>query len=338
MFVRSFLLIFAVTGILSASAHADVAIAPWSASWNEGAQDCAAHPSPPLEVHQYDAKTFVLREALCATWEAPFMYLLIGDRRALLIDTGDVADPRKMPLAQTVEELLARSGSSHLPLLVVHTHRHLDHRAGDPQFAQRKAVQLVGYDLESVKRFFGFADWPNGIAHIDLGRRVVDVIPTPGHNETHVAFYDRNTALLFSGDFLMPGRLLIADTAADVASAARVAEFVRNKPVRAVLGGHVEVNENNDAFEWESTYHPREHALGLTKADVLGLPAALAKFNSFYRTIDHRIMIDPVRDLLAAIAVAFAVFAMLLTAVILGFRRWRNREARAGTAQYRNHR
>jgi glyoxylase-like metal-dependent hydrolase (beta-lactamase superfamily II) len=34
------------------------------------------------------------------------------------------------------------------------------------------------------------------------------VIPTPGHNATHVVFYVRITGLLFSGDFLMPGRLL----------------------------------------------------------------------------------------------------------------------------------
>jgi hydroxyacylglutathione hydrolase len=331
--VRTFLLILAAIGLLSPSAHADVAIAPWVSPWNAGAEDCASHPASSLEVYRYDAKTFVLRESLCATWEAPFIYLLIGDSRALLIDTGDVADPRKMPLAQTVEALLAKSGSAHLPLLVVHTHRHLDHRAGDPQFAQRPRVQLVGYDLDSVKHFYGFSDWPNGIAHIDLGHRIVDVIPTPGHNETHVAFYDRNASLLFSGDFLMPGRLLIGDTAADIASATRVVEFVRNKPVRAVLGGHIEMNADDDVFDWESTYHPKEHALALTKADVLGLPATLAKFNGFYSSVDRRIMINPMRNLIVAGAAAFAVFAILMTGVILGFRHWRRREARAGAAQ-----
>ena len=60
-----------------------------------------------------------------------------------------------------------------------------------------------------VRAFFGFTNWPNGIAHLDLGGRTVDVIPTPGHNPTHLAFYDNRTGILFSGDFLMPGRLLI---------------------------------------------------------------------------------------------------------------------------------
>jgi hydroxyacylglutathione hydrolase len=64
----------------------------------------------------------------------------------------------------------------------------------------------VPFDLEGVRAFFGFANWPNGIAHLDLGDRTVDVIPTPGRNPTHVAFYDGRTGILFSGDFLLPGR------------------------------------------------------------------------------------------------------------------------------------
>jgi hydroxyacylglutathione hydrolase len=52
-----------------------------------------------------------------------------------------------------------------------------------------------------VRAFFGFTDWPNGIAHVDLGGRLVDVIPTPRHNETHVAFYDKRTGILFQEIF-----------------------------------------------------------------------------------------------------------------------------------------
>ncbi len=301
--------------------------------WDEGADDCAKHPHPPLEVRRYDAETFVLREDLCATWEAPFMYLLIGDRRALLIDTGDVADSRRMPLAQTVIDLMLQSALKPQRLIVVHTHRHLDHRSGDGQFQLfTKTMTVVGYDIDSVKRFYGFKDWPNGRARLDLGNRIVDVIPTPGHNETHVAFYDEKTTLLFSGDFLMPGRLLIDDPAAYVASARRVADFVRNKPVAGVFGGHIEMNAVGEIYDWESTYHPHEHALAMTKADVLALPATLAKFNGFYRRIDNFIMIDPTRDLLVAVIAAVLVFAALMTVVILIFKRWRRRQMRAGTA------
>src|SRR5262245_27117401 len=148
--------------------------------WNEGSEDCIKNPKPPIQVHRYDADTFILRESLCATYEAPFIYLLIGKTKALLIDTGAVADPKTMPLAQTVISLLANAGSR-LPLVVVHTHGHLDHRSGDDQFRVLPDVEIVGTDLASVKGRFGLADWPNGIGQIDLGDRVVDVIPTPGH-------------------------------------------------------------------------------------------------------------------------------------------------------------
>lgn len=104
--------------------------------WSEGAEDCAGDPQPPIQVHAYNPQTFILRESLCATFEAPFVYLLVGSTRALLIDTGDVADADQVPLADTVLGLLPGSGSAHLPLLVVHTHRHIDHWHGSRTFCR----------------------------------------------------------------------------------------------------------------------------------------------------------------------------------------------------------
>jgi hydroxyacylglutathione hydrolase len=216
--------------------------------WNEGSRNCANDPPPPLEEHQYNTRTFILRENLCATFEAPFMYLLIGSTKALLIDTGDIADPNVIPLADTVMRLLPGEGPAKLPLLVVHTHRHLDHRAGDAQFAHFSNAQVVGFDIDSVRHYYKFTDWPNGLAQVDLGDRTVDVIPTPGHNETEVSFYDRSMGLLFTGDFLMPARLLIDDASADVASAERVVTFVKDRPISFLLGGHIEMNSAGDLF------------------------------------------------------------------------------------------
>jgi len=287
--------------------------------WNEGAKNCKASALPPLEQHAFNAQTIILRENLCATFEAPFMYLLIGSKKALLIDTGDVGDAAKMPLATTVLGLLPGDGPAKLPLLVVHTHRHLDHRAGDPQFANLPNVQVVGYDLASVRSFYSFTDWPNGTAQIDLGDRVVDVLPTPGHNETEVSFYDRNNGLFFSGDFLMPARLLIDDTRADLASARRAAAFVKDRPVSYVLGGHIEMDATGKTFEWESQYHPNEHALAMSKDDVLALPAAVERFNGFYSTVETGgrgpfVMMNSKRVLIATVVTG----GVIVTAVVVG--------------------
>lgn len=295
------------------AAYADPAPGSVDMRWDAGAEDCSKHPAPPIEVHAYDSSTYILREDLCATWEAPFMYLMIGRDKALLIDTGDVADPKLMPLAAMVMGLLPASRGARLPLIVVHSHTHLDHRAGDPQFQGLPGVTLVAAQLPSIESYFGFKAWPAGQAELDLGGRVVDVLPAPGHNPAHLVYYDRATGILFSGDFLMPARLLVDDLAAYQASAARVAAFVRDRPVSYVLGGHVEKDSAGALFDWESTYHPDEHALALGKADVLALPAALARFNGFYSETGSFVIENPMRNL-----IAFGL-AALVVLIILGY-------------------
>lgn len=308
---------------LAAAAQADVP--RFDAHWDPGAEDCSRQAHPPLEVYRYDSRTYVIREDLCSTWEAPFIYLLIGDQRALLIDTGDVADPKLMPLAQTVLALLPHQGQSHLPLTVVHSHTHLDHRAGDPQFQSLPDVQVVAAQLPSVQAFFGFTHWPEGVTQFNLGGRIVDVIPAPGHNPAHVVYYDRVTALLFSGDFLLPARLIVDDIVAYRASARRVMEFLRDRPVSYVLGGHIEEDSAGRLYDWQSSYHPDERALPLAKSDVMALPAALDAFNGFESEQDGFTIIDSMH-MLEAVATALVLALMVLGyGIYRGVRRLRRR-------------
>jgi hydroxyacylglutathione hydrolase len=324
----TFVVLLALAAALTSSpAWAQLAPGSMDVHWNEGSPDCVKNPQPPLQVHQYNARTFILRENLCTTFEAPFMYLLVGSTKALLIDSGDIADPSVVPLAETVMRLLPGDGPAKLPLLVVHTHRHLDHRAGDAQFTRFSNAQVVGFDIDSVRNFYKFTDWPNGLVQVDLGDRTVDVIATPGHSETEVSFYDRSTGLLFTGDFLMPARLLIDDTSADVASAYRIAAFVKDRPISFVLGGHIEMNSAGELFPWESQYHPNEHALQMTKGDVLALPAAVHSFNGFYTVLGQFTMENTIRILIAcAVLVLVAVIALVWALVRFIRRRRRARK------------
>ena len=295
------------------------------AQWNVGAEDCAAASQPPLQVHAYEPQTFILRQSLCASFEGNFIYLLVGSDKALLIDTGAIADPQKMPLAKTIRELLPNKDDKKLPLLVAHTHRHSDHRAGDPQFASLPSVQIVPFELEGVRTFFGFTDWPNGIAHLDLGDRTVDVIPTPGHNETHLAFYDNKTGILFSGDFLMPARLLIQDAAAYRESALRVVDFLKTRPLTHILGAHIELNTAGHAYRFGSHYHPDEHRLELTREDLTALPAAFDRFNRFYARYPNYILTNPTHNLVALAVLAVAVLIL----IVWGVRRLLRRRRRS---------
>src|ERR1700733_15806049 len=80
--------------IMALPSAAELAAGSMDVKWNEGAEDCSKTAQPPLQVHRYNEVTFILRENPCATYEAPFMYLLVGATHALLIDSGDVSDPQ----------------------------------------------------------------------------------------------------------------------------------------------------------------------------------------------------------------------------------------------------
>jgi glyoxylase-like metal-dependent hydrolase (beta-lactamase superfamily II) len=295
--------------------------------WDPGTKEGQVHPHAAIQVHPYNATTFILRENLSDTWEAPFMYLLVGSLQALIIDTGDIANPKLMPLEKTVMGLLPGEGPAKLPLIVVHSHKHLDHRQGDAQFENLPGVTLVPSDLEHVRQYFGFTHWPDGAAEVDLGDRIIDVLPAPGHHPAHVVYFDRNTGLLFSGDFLLPGRLLVDDLGAYRASARRIADFVKDRPVSQVLGGHIEKNRAGELLPWQSTYHPDEGSLALTKAEVLALPAALGKFNGFYTHTAGFVIENPIHNL---IALAGTVITLLTGVGIWLFQFIRRRRHRRG--------
>ena len=243
--------------------------------WNEGSKHCSAASQPPLQVNAYNAQTFILRQNPCASFEANFLYLLI--------DTGALKDAKAAPLLNTVLDLLPRQGSDRLPLLVVHTHKHLDHRSGDSLFQAAPGVGLVQADLASVKSFFGFTQWPQGAASLDLGGRVVDVIPAPGHQNCEIVFYDRNSALLFSGDFLMPGRLLIENKQTFLESASRIGRFLADRPLTGIYGGHIELSKTGKLYRFGSHYHPNEHSLELHREDLANVVEALEHFNGWYQ-------------------------------------------------------
>jgi hydroxyacylglutathione hydrolase len=289
--------------------------------WNEGAEDCEKATEPRIQVHQYEAQTIILRQSLCSSFEAPLLYLLIGDDVALLIDTGATEDPAQMPLAKTVVDLLPDRGEAKLPLMVLHTHGHRDHRAADAQFAGLPGVVVVPPEVEDLRTALNLPQWPEGDARIELGGRTVEVMAAPGHQPAHLIFYDDRTALLFTGDFLLPGRLMVDDLGAYRASAERLVKFLGDRPVSHVLGAHIELDNAGELFPGGSQHHPNERAVALTKADVVGLPQALADFNGFYSKHESYVVTNPKRNLLA---VALSV-VLLFAAIVWAWRRARRR-------------
>ena len=154
--------------------------------WIHGSPSAKHDRDPEIQVHRYDEHTVILRQNMSVHYEAPFLYLLLGNDQAVLVDSGATPQPAFFPLRATVDRLLAgwlaEYPRDHYELLVAHSHSHGDHTAGDVQFADRPDTTVLGADLAAVTGFFGLPDWPEGTAQLDLGGRVVDVIPSPGHD------------------------------------------------------------------------------------------------------------------------------------------------------------
>ena len=235
-------------------------------AWIDGTS-CATEAK--VQSWKLTTDTYVLRQSLCTNFEAPFVYLFVGATKALLVDTGTGA----VDMRTQVMTLLA--GKS-VELVVAHSHAHGDHVGGDGAFTGKPNTTMVGTSANAVRSFFQITG--TAAAAFDLGGgRVVDVLPIPGHQSAHVAFYDRTTKLLLTGDTLYPGRLYVDDWSAYRQSIPRLVAFVdAAHPVSFVLGAHIEMPKTGNDFPLGSTKHPNEHVLQLGDAELRELAAAVA--------------------------------------------------------------
>ncbi|MBW8813261.1 MAG: MBL fold metallo-hydrolase [Caulobacterales bacterium] len=235
---------------------------------------------PQTQVQRIDADTFVIRQSVKTNFEAPFLYLLFGHDRALLLDTGAGGLKIRPAVDAVIAQWLAAHHRASIPLTVAHTHGHGDHHQGDGEFKDRPDTVVVGLTAPEVAAFFGITDWPRTIATYDLGGRPLSIVATPGHQPAHIMVYDPRERLLLSGDTLYPGRLYVpANMFGDYkASVDRIVDFTRTHPVRWILGAHVEMTRaSGKDFIDAAPTHPDEHALELPYADLLELQAAVHK-------------------------------------------------------------
>jgi hydroxyacylglutathione hydrolase len=282
--------------------------------WDPGAEICDASKQL-TQLHAIDEVTIVIRQNPCIDFEANLLYLLIGGQRALLIDSGASDDPRlTAELTGLVSRYLQREDGTRLPLVVAHTHGHQDHRAGDAAFTAQPQTTVVPHDGAGMRKFFGFEDWPRRLAKYELGNREIVLAPTPGHHADHVVFYDPRTGLLFTGDFLLPGRLLVEDIGSYAASALLMGEVATVFPVRHALGAHIEMDTAGELYASGATFHPdeRQIALPFELRDALELRQALEDFNGFYARHPNYVIVNPIRNLIVLAAGVLVALVMLV--------------------------
>jgi len=197
----------------------------------------------PLQVHAWDEGTYILRQTPGTALDGPFLYLLIGAEKALLVDTGaPIAEGSYWPylIGSTVTGLIERYRAFHgLPspeLLVTHTHWSDRTVAGDTAFTN----------------IFAPVAGP-----LDLGGRRVTVLDTSGHCEADYSFYDDRAEWLLSGSIFFPGRIQVKHWQEYRASISRLVQFTALNPVTAILGSQLD--------------HPNECDLALSREELMEL-------------------------------------------------------------------
>lgn len=257
--------------LASVSAEAQISFARETAApgnlrfnWIHGSISAKANTDVRVQVHRYNAHTYILRQNPAIHWEAPFMYLLMGSERAVLFDVGATEEAEYFPLRQVIDKVLlswAQAQGVEIPeLLVMPLGSDQSQVAALGQFADRPDTVVVQPTGESRSELLG-EDWLEG-GELDLGGRILDVIPTPGLDSAAISLYDPWAQLLFTGNAFYPGRLVIRDFKAYRQSLTDLVEFADEQPISMIFGGRIEMTSQPGLdYRLRSNYRPSERPL-----------------------------------------------------------------------------
>jgi glyoxylase-like metal-dependent hydrolase (beta-lactamase superfamily II) len=212
---------------------------------------------PWFEVYKIVPGVFAIYEPHQA--EETIGYLIVGEKRALLFDTGmGISDVKKV-----VAELTG------LPVVVLNSHTHDDHVGGNWEFstiygmdtdftrenargsrvdaqAEITPDQICGtLPREFDSKAYATRPWKiTAYTHdgdrFDLGGRTLEVISTPGHTPDAISLIDRVNGLLFTGDTYYPAPIWLFRPETDLdAYAASIRRLAALAPqIKLVIGAH----------------------------------------------------------------------------------------------------
>lgn len=180
---------------------------------------------PWFEVYKIRPGVFAIYEP--HQLEEVISYLILGDDKAVLFDTG-------MGIGN-IQAVVA--GLTKLPVSVVNSHTHNDHVGDnwrfsdvygmDTDFTRANArgskadaqVELApeeicgglpaGFDAAYATKPFRITHWLRDGDKIELGGRTLKVIGTPGHTPDAIALLDEKNGLLFTGDSFYLGPIYL---------------------------------------------------------------------------------------------------------------------------------
>ncbi|MFT8890009.1 MAG: MBL fold metallo-hydrolase [Ethanoligenens sp.] len=205
-------------------------------------------------IDRIDADTYIISEY--RHWEETHCYLLNGNERSLLIDTGlGICN-----ISEKVKKLTDK------PVTAVATHIHWDHIGGHKYYSDFYAHEAEldwlsggfpltmdtirnmvvdrcnlpdGYDVSTYEFFQGT---PTRVLHdhvvIDIGGRVIEILHTPGHAPGHMCFWEKERGYLFTGDLVYKDTLFAYFPSTDPEAYLESLEKISVLPVKRVFPAH----------------------------------------------------------------------------------------------------
>jgi len=182
---------------------------------------------PWFEIYRVRPGIFAIYEP--KQFEEVISYLILGDKRALLFDTG-------LGIGR-ISAVVARL--TPLSVTVINSHTHFDHVGGNAEFHDiwnrnlrytrrnmRGQTNVYSRDTLAPERLCGplppgvnaksytirpwlSTRWLRDNERVDLGGRVIEVLFTPGHTPDSLSLFDRANGLLFTGDTFYPGPIYL---------------------------------------------------------------------------------------------------------------------------------
>ncbi|MED0962971.1 MBL fold metallo-hydrolase [Bacillus paramycoides] len=172
-------------------------------------------------IQRIDENTYAISE--CGHWEKVHSFLLLGEEKAVLIDTDLGIDNIKRITDQLTD----------LPIEVITTHVHADHIGSHGEFERIYVHEgdkdwlvngIKGLSIEQIRKdisrdikiptpetfnsdtYQPFQGEPTGLLKdgdvIKMGNRRLIIYHTPGHSPGHLSIFDETNGYLFTGDLL----------------------------------------------------------------------------------------------------------------------------------------
>jgi len=196
-----------------------------------------------FEVYRVAPGVFAIYEP--HQFEEVISFLIVGEKRAVLFDTGlGIGDIKRVV-----------AGLTALPIVVLNSHTHNDHVGDNWEFSEIYGMDTeftrinakgssvdaqaeltpdsicgqlpAGFDAKGYStRAFHITRWIHDGDTVDLGGRVLQVIATPGHTPDAICLLDRKNGLLFTGDTYYPAPIWLYRPETDLDAYVRSVERI----------------------------------------------------------------------------------------------------------------